>query len=586
MIKIDEENDNAPIFTQMIVSPDHDIQVSSEDETSLEKFKDMTNDHHSPLLFVPENSTIGTMIIRLVAQDKDEIDNGKITYAIKNETIISMPTKKSNFNNLKSHFIIDSKSGELSVSRLLSPGWKFHLNIIAKDSANHTDNITIKITSVDVNDHSPVFKKSWYEFNIPEGVYKNHEIGEVTAIDMDMNENARITYKLNSTYDHETSLIFDIDKITGILRITGDLDREIRETYKLVVTANDNGKIKMSSSVNIEINILDTNDNPPVFHGYTDTMYNENNNNQIPIYYASVTENTPIGTVISRINANDSDFIGNGNGLILYDLSYTIGENQYFTINSKDGDITTISKLNYESQNIHNVTIIARDLGSPSLTSTAMLHVRVLDVDEPLENEQQILTNKPVFQHRYYELEIEENSIVPIKLLQLNVTDYYKNSKIKYSTLFYDDDYESNDYFTIDSDNGTLILVKKVDREYRDIYEFKVKVDWGGIKIGRGLPVMIYPIIDDRLGDLKLNEAKIVVRVKDTNDNAPRFRTKGRPLLAAIPASINYGHEIIKIEVFPFFKNFFFIIFNFCHFFFSSFYLDHYGKMMEDVKRN
>ncbi|XP_044003046.1 cadherin-89D isoform X2 [Aphidius gifuensis] len=547
-IEIEEENDNAPVFTKMIVTPNYDIKVSEEINHD-----DKFNYHNSPILNVPENSTIGTMIVRLLANDKDEIDNGKITYAIVNETIMTIDRK----TNIKSHFIIDKKTGELFVSRVLPPGLKFNLKIIAKDSANQTDSITIKIIIIDINDHSPVFKKSWYEFNIPEGIYTSYELGEITATDMDMNENAIINYQINSTINNDLlNLIFDIDSTTGIITVTGKLDREICDRYNIIIIAYDNGKPRMSSSGNVAINVLDTNDNPPVFYGYTDIIYTHNNdkyinnnNVELPIYYASINENTKIGTIVTRVYANDSDFIGNGNGLILYDLSYLIGEKQFFTINSKDGDITTITKLNYEDKNFHNLTIIARDLGSPSLTSTAFVYVEIVDVDEPLDYDDKLSNNKPVFQHQYYEVEIEENSIVPLTLLKLNISMLHNNNQsqnYKFSIIFNDNDTELNDYFKIDSNNGTLILIKEVDREYRNNYEFKVKIDWQ--KSGRGIPVVIYPITDNRISDLDINEAKIIIRVKDINDNAPRFRTKGRPLLAAIGTSINYGHEIIKIE--------------------------------------
>lgn len=45
------------------------------------------------------------------------------------------------------------------------------------------------------------------------------------------------------------------------------------------------------------------------------------------------------------------------------------------------------------------------------------------------------------------------------------------------------------------------------------------------------------------------NEVKVIVHVIDENDNAPRFKTNGRPFVAAIPNTVSYGYVVTKIEV-------------------------------------
>lgn len=109
------------------------------------------------------------------------------------------------------------------------------------------------------------------------------------------------------------------------------------------------------------------------------------------------------------------------------------------------------------------------------------------------------------------------------------------------------DDTKAREHFSIDPKNGSLYLMTDVDREVNDRYEAKVRVD--RVKIGRGMSVMIYPVVGERLNGLAPNEARVVVRVKDVNDNAPRFKSKGRPILAAIPTTAHYGYEVVKVEV-------------------------------------
>lgn len=46
-----------------------------------------------------------------------------------------------------------------------------------------------------------------------------------------------------------------------------------------------------------------------------------------------------------------------------------------------------------------------------------------------------------------------------------------------------------------------------------------------------------------------LNEVKVIVRVTDLNDNAPKFMVTGRPIVAAIPATASYGYEVMRLQV-------------------------------------
>lgn len=42
---------------------------------------------------------------------------------------------------------------------------------------------------------------------------------------------------------------------------------------------------------------------------------------------------------------------------------------------------------------------------------------------------------------------------------------------------------------------------------------------------------------------------KVIVHIKDINDNSPKFTTSGRPYVAAIPSSATYGYPVIKLQV-------------------------------------
>ncbi|XP_014608938.1 PREDICTED: cadherin-89D [Polistes canadensis] len=579
-IIVDDTNDNSPKFIRMIVLPDQGVKVSNqpdeesiankshaEDSASIESNETKRkNERKSPLLLVPENVTIGAPIIRLLAEDKDVGSNAEMNYSLQNETIsggisttVVVQSKQDSIG--RRYFLLDSRTAEISVARALPPERNVRLVVIAKDGGGLSDNITIRIHVVDVNDHAPVFDQSWYSFDVAEGSYMGHTIGTVRAVDSDFGINANVNYEIISGARDEdndkdnSTWIFDVGPRDGILRINGKLDREKIPVNRLVLLARDDGSPSLSSTVEVEVNILDVNDNAPSFFDYGE-LENDDRGIPIPVYRTSIFENSPIGTFVAKVYANDSDFAGNGNGLILFDLaSPGHEEKQYFTIDSKEGSITTISNLDYENIKNHRLLVTASDLGSPiSMTSTAVVNVEIINVDDEDDedeigkDDQDDLFNEvqkiPTFRHRYYEVEVEENTVAPIWIAELDLTDGYQSDHIRYSIVA--DGTDARDHFSIDSKNGSLYLITNTDREMRDRYEAKIRVD--RVKLGRGMPVMIYPVVGERLNGLAPNEARVVVRIKDTNDNAPRFKSKGRPILAAIPTTAHYGYEVVKVE--------------------------------------
>lgn len=525
-ILVEDENDNPPMFVQVHVMPENGVLVLEYDELGnkngmFEKMKNSTKGVYSlsktliksrgkitkmaPLISIPEDITVGTPILILVAEDKDSGDNSVLKYEMISETYIPNESSSEPFH-VTHYFMVHPVLGEVAVARTLPPESEFRLNVSVMDVGKLKDYISIRILIKDVNNHPPIFKKSWYNFNAEEASYSKKYLGKIEAVDADFGQNANISYKI--TTENNEPVPFAIDEFTGSLSINGELDRETRDKYNFMVIAKDNPRNddSLNSSVSVEVNVLDVNDNPPTFYGYDDIIemsdgeyanHNYGSSNIIPVYYATVSENSPIGTPITRVFANDSDFTGNGNGLILFDIPNKRSEPNLFAVDSKDGVVTTVGRLDYETNNSHNVTIIASDLGSPTLSSTALLIVNVIDVPEDARN-----AERPVFAHRYYEVEVEENVPVPLKLLTLNVTEPYRSHKLKYSLI--SNNSEISNIFKIDPKNGTLYIVKSPDREKRALYELRVHLDQ--YKVGRDMTVMVYPVTNEKLGDLGKKE--------------------------------------------------------------------------------
>lgn len=571
-ITVLDENDYIPKFSYIVIPLGENVELLENDKSNIKIYKETKSnvsglvsrveavpknkfsivfDTIGPLFSVPENVAVGSTILKLDAIDMDSGTNGQVRFEFMSEVFMPPVAIATNVFNVKRFFVINERNGHIIVARALPPESEFRLNVSAIDGGGLSDNISIRFSIKDVNDHFPMFRKSWYNFNVEEALYTRRVLGKVDATDLDFGQNANITYYLQS---NKNELPFEISPLTGVLSVNGELDREKIDKYIFTVVAKDNGKDKkLTSSVSVEVQVLDVNDNAPSFFGYdellewkhpeSEEIYNHNFESvmMIPVYRATLEENVPIGTSVTRVYANDSDFTGNGNGLLLYSLPQRRNQLNLFAIDSKEGIITTVGKLDYENQSVHNVTVIASDLGSPSLSSTALLILTVKDVPDEVE-----VADKPVFISRYYELEIEENVSTPVELITLNLTEYYENFKMKYF-LLNENSADVKKTFVIDPRNGTLYLVRSPDREIKDSYEVLVRAERQ--KISRELPHMIYPVPDDMLEGMTKFDVKVIVRIKDVNDNAPKFKFSGRPIVTAIPTTAAFGYQVIQLQV-------------------------------------
>lgn len=146
--------------------------------------------------------------------------------------------------------------------------------------------VTIQLK--DVNDMSPEFITS-NETSVSENIPLNTVVMAIKAIDKDEGRNGYIEYMLVS----EPSIPFTLGAVDGLLRISGRLDRELRSSYKLKVTARDRGEPPRSTQTEIMVKVLDENDNSPVFDPKQ--------------YSAAVAENASIGAMVLQVSVSSHE---------------------------------------------------------------------------------------------------------------------------------------------------------------------------------------------------------------------------------------------------------------------------------------
>ena len=82
----------------------------------------------------------------------------------------------------------------------------------------------------------------------------------MVATDLDSGENGRITYSIKSSTGPG---LFSINS-DGDVTLQGSLNYETTESYTVVIMAEDNGVPKLSSTVELEIFVIDINEQPRI----------------------------------------------------------------------------------------------------------------------------------------------------------------------------------------------------------------------------------------------------------------------------------------------------------------------------------
>ncbi|KAM9356582.1 protocadherin gamma-C5-like [Symphorus nematophorus] len=285
----------------------------------------------------------------------------------------------------KQYFSVDTGKGELVVNDRIdrealcgqSASCVLPLQVVVE---NPLQSHRIEVEIKDINDNSPRFLTQEINLKIPESVALGRRFPLESAEDPDVGSNSLKTYTISK--NEYFSLKFKDTKngkAVPELVLEKPLDREKNALHQLLLTALDGGNPVKSGTCKIIINVLDNNDNFPIF--------SENE------YKISLKENSTKGTFVIKLTAMDADDGLNG------EVKYSFGSRtpdsvlSTFDINDKTGEIVLKGELDYESFKSHLIDITAKDKGIPEMEG----HCRVqLDIEDINDNAPEIvLTSKP-----------------------------------------------------------------------------------------------------------------------------------------------------------------------------------------------
>uniref|UniRef100_A0A8D3BU17 Cadherin domain-containing protein n=1 Tax=Scophthalmus maximus TaxID=52904 RepID=A0A8D3BU17_SCOMX len=295
---------------------------------------------------LPENSPPDTVVINVSATDADEGVNGDVTYDFGHVSDDDL--------NI---FSIDPKTGEITVTGVIDfeEISSFELRVEAKDG------LGLNIVYVtDVNDNAPVINLKSLTTLIPENVSPGSEVGIINVQDRDSERNRQVRCSIQQNVPFK--LVPSIKNYYSLVT-TGQLDRELVSDYNITISATDEGSPPLSSSKTVHLSVADINDNPPVFEEQS--------------YSAYVSENNKPGSTLCSVTARDPDW--RQNGTVIYSLL--------------PGEVNGAPvSFDYEQFRSFKVHVVARDNGSPPLSSNVTVSVFISDVND---NSPQILYPAP-----------------------------------------------------------------------------------------------------------------------------------------------------------------------------------------------
>ncbi|KAJ0061580.1 hypothetical protein NL108_005707, partial [Boleophthalmus pectinirostris] len=457
-IYVQDNNDHAPHFTQDPIS-----------------------------IVVQENIDPGAFVHTFQAIDQDGSGpNSELRYSIEHQ-----------WPDTADLLTLDPVSGVLSLGQRLDRETTPSLYLVVRATDQAVDisqrrwgSVTARIFVRDENDNAPVFS-SPSAVSVMEDQPVGFVILYVMARDNDEGENGRVSYRIQAG---NSAGRFSLNPSTGSLSILKALDREEHEVYNLTIVAEDHGIPQLSTSQVLSVQVIDVNDEAPVFQrGEFETV---------------VMENKGPGTTVLTVTATDRDQGSNGH------VTYGGVTEEGFLINPVTGAITTTRELDRELHDHYTLTVYARDGGMPSNFAKAVVRVEVQDVND----------NAPVFAKLWYGLEVPENQ-APVELCLLKATDpdLGPNGQLEYRITGGDPDGD----FQLHASTGALSTSGALDRETTSEYNLEV-------------------VATDKGSPPQSTTVTVNVRVLDVNDNSPVFERSSYTVEVSEDAAV--GTPVLEVK--------------------------------------
>lgn len=432
-INVNDLNDNSPVFSQ--------------DATYFAS--------------VQEEQAAGGFVAWIVATDRDSGVLGNISYSL----VDSSPK-----------FVIDS-TGLINTAQTLDREVQdyYTLIVLARDGGSPPQearaNVLVRV--LDVNDNMPVAASSSYTFTTQENINPPTVVGVVSASDLDAGDNGKIYYYITEGNDLD---VWEINHSTGEVYNVRVVDYEMEAHYTLTIMVQDNNVPQtLSTTITVNINVLDQNDNTPKFDQ--------------DLIYLTLQENVGVSHVIWTVSATDADT--GLNGLIKYSI---LTDQDFFAIDEYTGTLRTIQNVDHEVNRVFLFVVQAKDQATNVTgrrAATTTVEIQIYDSND----------NSPVFVSRNT-TSVMEDEPVGFNVIHIIATDgdSGENGRVGYQL----ESGNEGGRFSLDSVTGLLTIAHSLDHEHERDYQLVI-------------------LASDHGTTPRKARQTLTVTVIDVNDQPPRF---------------------------------------------------------------
>nr|XP_049604769.1 protocadherin alpha-8 isoform X24 [Syngnathus scovelli] len=456
----------------------------------------------SQMINITENTAAGTKFLLHPAHDADVGENNVNSYKLSQNEHFSLEVQRG-----------DSVTPELVLQRLLDREKQaiiiLTLTVIDGGTPPKSGTMTIVVNVLDINDNAPVFSQSLYKASVRENIELGTSIITLNATDLDAGQNGQVFYSFSEVGRGEQNDLFAIEKTTGTVTNIKNLNFEDENLFEIRVQASDGAAFPMISHAKLLIEVLDVNDNAPEI-SVTSLLH-------------AVKEDAAIGTAVALVSILDKD--DGKNGIVLTKIKNDVPFK--LELNYKNYySLVVCGALDRETESVYNISIIAINEGSPPLSSTSFISVRISDVND----------NAPHFSEPLINVYIRENTspgAVIYKVTALD-DDVDQNGHVTYSFLpSTTHSVPVTTMININSESGDIVSLQSFDYEKIKTFQFKVQATDSGV-----------PPLSSNV--------TVSVFILDENDNSPSilapYSEHGSVNSESIPYSAEAGYFVAKIR--------------------------------------
>ncbi|XP_054890371.1 protocadherin alpha-8-like [Poeciliopsis prolifica] len=372
--------------------------------------------------------------------------------------------------------------------------------------------LNVSVTVLDINDNRPSFSQDVYQVEINENVSVGTVVAQVSATDPDEGNNGEIKYGIAKALQPKIHETFEINSLTGEIKLKALLDFEEFEIYKIDIEASDKGTPPLTGRCRVVVKIKDVNDNSPKI--------------DVTSLSNTISEDSKPGTAISLISVTDKDSGLNGKIIsrilndVPFELKPSYKENMY--------SLVTKEHLDREKVSLYEILIQATDCGNPTLSTVKTISIQVSDVND----------NSPRFEKSPLQFYLSENNVAGATVFSVSATDIdvNENAAISYYIVREGSKHDVTAFININSENGQIAALKSFDFETLKTFQFQVvATDSGTPSLSSNVTVNVF-ILDQN------DNAPVILYPLSSNGSAEGVEE--------IPRNVNAGHLVTKVRAY------------------------------------